>query len=70
MFTSLKIGLVLVMMAGAGGGYLYVQKLQKDNATLKSNQIKLESAVEDQKNVIPFFFSFSNSQKKTAYICF
>ena len=52
MFTSLKIGLVLVMMAGAGGGYLYVQKLQKDNATLKSNQIKLESAVEDQKNVI------------------
>jgi len=44
--------LVLVMMAGAGGGYLYVQKLQKDNATLKSNQIKLESAVEDQKAVI------------------
>ena len=52
MFSSLKIGLVLVMMAGAGGGYLYVQKLQKDNATLKSNQIKLESAVKDQKNVI------------------
>jgi hypothetical protein len=52
MFSSLKIGLVLVMMAGAGGGYLYVQKLQKDNATLKTNQIKLESAVEDQKNVI------------------
>ena len=52
MFSSLKIGLVLVMMAGAGGGYLYVQKLQKDNATLKSNQIKLETAVEDQKNVI------------------
>ena len=51
MFTSLKIGLVLVMMAGAGGGYLYINKLQKDNATLKSNQIKLESAVEDQKAV-------------------
>ena len=40
------------MMAGAGGGYLYVQKLQKDNATLKANAIKLESAVEDQKAVI------------------
>ena len=40
------------MLAGAGGGYLYVQKLQKDNATLKSNQIKLESAIEDQKSVI------------------
>ena len=52
MISSLKIGLVLVMLAGAGGGYLYVQKLQKDNATLKSNQIKLESAVEDQKLVI------------------
>ena len=52
MFTSLKIGLVLVMMAGAGGGYLYINKLQKDNATLKVNQIKLESAVEDQKAVI------------------
>jgi regulator of replication initiation timing len=52
MFSSLKIGLVLVLLAGAGGGYLYVQKLQKDNATLKANQIKLESAVEDQKAVI------------------
>ena len=52
MISSLKIGLVLVMLAGAGGGYLYVQKLQKDNATLKANQIKLESAVEDQKLVI------------------
>ena len=52
MFSSLKIGLILVMLAGAGGGYLYINKLQKDNATLKSNQIKLESAVEDQKLVI------------------
>jgi len=34
MFSSLKIGLVLVMMAGAGGGYLYVQKLQKDKEDL------------------------------------
>jgi len=52
MFSSLKIGLVLVMMAGAGGGYLYVQKLQKDNAILKENQLKLEGAVEEQKQVI------------------
>ena len=40
------------MLAGAGGGYLYVQKLQKDNAILKENQLKLENAVEDQKQVI------------------
>ena len=52
MFSSLKIGLVLVLLAGAGGGYLYVQKLQKDNQILKANAIKLESAVADQKQVI------------------
>ena len=40
------------MMAGAGGGYLYVKKLQKDNAVLKVNQIKLETAVEDNNQVI------------------
>ena len=39
-------------MAGAGGGYLYVKKLQKDNAILKVNQIKLETAVEDNNKVI------------------
>jgi len=52
MFSSLKIGLVLVMLVGAGGGYLYVTNLQKDNAILKTNAIKLESAVDDQKAVI------------------
>ena len=52
MFTSLKIGLVLVMMAGAGGGFLYVKKLQKDNEILKVNQAKLETAVEESSAVI------------------
>jgi len=52
MFSSLKIGLVLVLLVGAGGGYLYVTKLQKDNAILKINQVKLESAVDNQKIVI------------------
>ena len=51
MFSSLKIGLVLVMLAGAGGGYLYVNKLQKDNAVLKTNQIKLETAVQESNQV-------------------
>ena len=49
---QLRIALIVILLAGAGGGYLYVTKLQKDNAILKSNQIKLESAVEDQKSVI------------------
>ena len=52
MFSSLKIGLVLVMLAGAGGGYLYVNKLQKDNAVFKTNQIKLETAVQESNQVI------------------
>ena len=39
-------------MLGAGGGYLYVNKLQKDNAILKENQIKLETAVAESNEVI------------------
>ncbi len=39
-------------MLGAGGGYLYVNKLQKDNAILKTNQVKLESAIEESSQVI------------------
>jgi len=49
---QLRIALIVILLAGAGGGYLYVNKLQKDNAILKENAIKLESAVEDQKAVI------------------
>ena len=40
------------MLAGAGGGYMYVKKLQKDNLTLKINQSKLETAIEDNNAVI------------------
>ena len=43
---------MVILLAGAGGGYLYVNKLQKDNAILKTNQIKLESAVADNNAVI------------------
>ena len=49
---QLKIALLVIMLAGAGGGYLYVNKLQKDNAVLKTNQIKLETAVEESNQVI------------------
>ena len=47
-----KIALALIMLAGAGGGYLYVKKLQKDNLTLKINQSKLETAIDDNNKVI------------------
>ena len=49
---KIKLLMVLIMMAGAGGGYLYVKKLQKDNLTLKINQSKLETAIEDNNAVI------------------
>ena len=49
---KIKLLIVLIMVIGASGGYLYVKKLQKDNAILKVNQIKLETAVEDNNKVI------------------
>ena len=48
----IKIILGLILLAGAGGGYLYVNKLQKDNAILKTNQVKLETAVAESNQVI------------------
>ncbi len=41
----------IVATAIAGGGF-YVVKLQKDNAILKANAIKMESAIADQKTLI------------------
>ena len=41
----------LIVTALAGGGF-YVLKLQKDNAILKANAIKLESAITEQKTLI------------------
>jgi len=49
---KIKIILMLLILAGGAGGYAYVQKLQKDNAILKTNQVKLESAVADSNAVI------------------
>ena len=40
------IGLIVSALAGAG---FYVLKLQKDNAILKANAIKLESAISEQR---------------------
>ena len=49
---QIRLALILIILASVGGGYWYVQKLQKDNAILKANQVQLETAVADQKNVI------------------
>ena len=49
---QIRLALILILLASAGGGYWYVQKLQKDNAILKENQIKLETAVAESNQVI------------------
>ena len=49
---KIKIILMLLILAGGAGGYAYVQKLQKDNAILKTNQVKLETAVSESNEVI------------------
>ena len=49
---QIRLALILIILASAGGGYWYVQKLQKDNAILKSNQGKLETAVAESNQVI------------------
>ena len=43
------IGIIISAVIGAGA---YVMKLQRDNAILKENAIKLESAVAEQQEVI------------------
>ena len=49
---QIRLALILIILASVGGGYWYVQKLQKDNAILKSNQVKLETAVAESNQVI------------------
>ena len=52
MFSSLKIAMVAILITGIAGAGMYVMKLRSDNAILKANQVKLESAVADQKQLI------------------
>ena len=47
-----KIIMFFIIISLAGGGYAYLQKLQKDNAILKINTTKLESAVSQNELVI------------------
>jgi len=49
---KIKLILMLIILPGAAGGYAYVQKLRADNATLKINQSKLETAVSENNEVI------------------
>ena len=52
MFGSMRMIMIGVMVAGLAGAGAYVFKLKADNAILKANQIKLESAISEQKQLI------------------
>ena len=41
-----------MLIVGVAGAGMYVMKLRADNATLKANQIKLETAVAEQNKVL------------------
>ena len=46
MFSAIKIAMVMTVLATAGMGYLYVQKLQSDLQTARDNVAKMEVAVQ------------------------
>lgn len=64
MIGSIKIAIVIIMMAGAGGGVMYVKTLKSDLATSEANNLKLEQSVESQKEVIAQAKADFESQKK------
>lgn len=64
MIGSIKIAIVIIMMAGAGGGVMYVKTLKSDLATSEANNLKLEQSVESQKAVIAQAQADFESQKK------
>lgn len=46
MFASIKIALLFVVLAGAGGGVFYVKKLQSDLDIAQANVARMEVAVQ------------------------
>lgn len=45
MFSSIKIVLLITVLAAGGGGYVYIQNLQSDLQTARENVVKMEVAV-------------------------
>jgi len=52
MFTQIKMVMTLIIVMGLAGAGVYVMKLRADNATLKANQVKLETAITEQTKVL------------------
>ena len=52
MFSGLKIALVFIVLAAAGGGLFYVKQLQSNLEIARLNNAKLETAVETSEKSI------------------
>ena len=52
MFSSIRMIFAVLLITGIAGAGMYVMKLRSDNATLKANQLKLETAVAEQTKVL------------------
>ena len=52
MFSSIRMIFAVLLITGIAGAGMYVMKLRADNATLKANQLKLETAIEDQTKLL------------------
>ena len=52
MLGSIKIAMVVVALATAGGGFLHYKTVKADLETAKANNAKLEQGIADQKAVI------------------
>ena len=48
MFGQIKMVITILLIAGIAGAGMYVTKLRSDNAILKANQSKLETAITEQ----------------------
>jgi len=46
MFASIRIAMILVVLATAGGGFLWIKKLQSDLETARANVARMEVAVQ------------------------
>ena len=52
MFSSIRMIFAVLLITGIAGAGMYVMKLRAENATLKANQLKLETAIEDQTKLL------------------
>ena len=46
------MAIAIMLITGIAGAGIYVMKLRADNATLKANQFKLETAITEQNKVL------------------